>query len=116
MSFLTIVILSWPTKDTVLENLTHWLVYSASSLVEQSTPSSVEIEEGNYFLALQFCFAVCSSILSAKLAVDQLAQPAASKQLSDCMLLCHVVTFHQDHNATVGTISFVGTDLNMDVS
>lgn len=50
--------------DTQLLNLTHWLVYSSSSLAEQSTPATVLIE---------------------------------------------------DHNATVGTISFVGTDLNMDV-
>eukprot|EP00435_Cladocopium_sp_Y103_P001321 s3583_g1.t1 len=50
--------------DTQLLNLTHWLVYSSSSLAEQSTPATVVIE---------------------------------------------------DHNATVGAISFVGTDLNMDV-
>ncbi len=45
-------------------NLSHWLVYSSSSLAEQTTPAFVEII---------------------------------------------------DHNATVGTIDFVGTDLNMDV-
>ena len=33
------------TKDTLLENLTHWLIYSASSLAEQSTPNTVGIEE-----------------------------------------------------------------------
>eukprot|EP00434_Breviolum_minutum_P040006 symbB.v1.2.035541.t1/scaffold4796.1/size34699/1 len=50
--------------DTILVNLSHWLVYSSSSLAEQTTPAVVEII---------------------------------------------------DHNATVGTIDFVGTDLNMDV-
>lgn len=50
--------------DTVMQNWTHWLVYASSSLAEQTTPATVEI---------------------------------------------------QDDNATVGTISFVGTDLNMDV-
>ena len=49
--------------DTVLENTSHWLVYSASSLVEQTTPSALQISE---------------------------------------------------QNATVGSMSFVGTDLNMD--
>lgn len=50
--------------DTVLENASHWLVYSASSLVEQTTAS---------------------------------------------------VALISDKNSSVGGISFVGTDLNMDV-
>ncbi|CAE7214156.1 GIP [Symbiodinium sp. CCMP2592] len=72
-----------------MQNWTHWLVYASSSLAEQTTPATVEIQAG--------CTSHCGSF-----------HDADTVFVMGRMLL-------GDDNATVGTVSFVGTDLNMDV-